>query len=1003
MKQILKNRLFSWILIAALCGNAAIYAQSVLGTVSGQVSDSSGAVVPGATVTAESLSTGLSRSAVASDEGEYRIALLPAGEYRVTVEMSGFKKAVEPSLSINVGQDARLDFELQVGEIAEEVVVESSMAQLELEPRRIQQSSVIDRHQIENLPVNGRQFIDFALLAPGVTIGETTSGSTDVIIEPVTKLAFAGQNIHFNFIAVDGADTISTASGVQRSSPSQEAVQEFRVINSNFELHFGRAVGGIVNIITKSGTNDFHGSVYNYFRNDALDARSILTSPKPGRPGEFLDELRQNQFGFTLGGPVVPDQTFFFSNYELQRRGENPFYNLAVLQNIDAINDAKVNRYGLSPENLSVLATRNTDNFLGRIDHQISQRNSFSLRYSFDDQRAENLSPLNDGFDMPSAFKNNFLRDQSLAGGFTSIISPTLLNEFRAQFARRSFDFSTVSTEPALEVINTFKSGVNRGNPDFYRETRFELNDNLSVVKGSHTLSFGGNYNFVRTTESFPLFIPFEAQFVSPQDYIDGNPVIFFYQQFDTASNFFDTSIFRGKRFSDQILNATTGTLDHTYSGLFFQDKWQVTPNLHLTWGLRWEFETWPDGVLDKDLNNFDPRFGFAYSFNQKRRMVLRGGLGIFHGIIPSPLLMSQSSIGGTGPLPGREQKQNGLNGSSPIFVFAATPDVNAAVFQGLLGGAYPGGGEFAVVRFTRDHQAPYGLQGSLSLGMELFPDTALQITYLALRGVHLGSFFNANQLRQPTGTLESGKDDFAFLRFSRFAAIPSFREPEFTLYFEADSRWNSIYHGLLVNLNRRFKDNFSFGLSYTFSKTIDDGPNPSFVLIPENANRFDLERSVSSDDVRHRFVLNAAVSTPEQSHPLLRDWTFGSIISLNSPHHYTKFAGFDANGDGFPVNDRVGLDARNTFEGDAFKSVDVRASRSFPVGDKLKAEFTVEAFNLFNTLNIRFFNTVYGDSIFNAPGSPGTFLEGARNPFFGTPRAIFNPRQLQFAVRLSW
>ena len=142
---------------------------------------------------------------------------------------------------------------------------------------------------------------------------------------------------------------------------------------------------------------------------------------------------------------------------------------------------------------------------------------------------------------------------------------------------------------------------------------------------------------------------------------------------------------------------------------------------------------------------------------------------------------------------------------------------------------------------------------------------------------------------------------------------------------------------------------------------------------------------------------------TPSDAHPLARDWTFSSIISLRTAHHFTKFAGFDANGDGFPVNDRVGLDSRNTFEGDSFKSVDVRASRSVPLGDKLKAEFLVEAFNLFNTLNIRFFNTVYGDSVFNAQGTPGTFLDGARNPFFGSPRAIFNPRQLQFAVRLTW
>ena len=216
------------------------------------------------------------------------------------------------------------------------------------EPTRTMVSSVIDEQKIQQLPVNGRQFIDFALLAPGVTIGDTTSGSTDVIIEPVTKLSFAGQNIHYNFVAIDGTDNMSTASGIQKTTPSQEAVREFRVINSSYSTEYGRAVGGIVNIITKSGTNLLHGSVYDYFRNDALDARSILASPDlptcntPGDPASggcrFLKKLHQNQYGFTLGGPIKKDRTFFFGNYEGQRRSESPFYNSAILTNISLIN-----------------------------------------------------------------------------------------------------------------------------------------------------------------------------------------------------------------------------------------------------------------------------------------------------------------------------------------------------------------------------------------------------------------------------------------------------------------------------------------------------------------------------------------------------------------------------------------------------------------------------------------------------------------------------------------
>src|SRR4029077_3474119 len=297
-------------------------------------------------------------------------------------------------------------FDLSVGHVTEEVTVQD-VGEV-AEPTRIMVSSVIDSQKIQDLPVNGRQFIDFALLAPGVTIGDTTSGSTDVIIEPVTKLSFAGQNIHYNFVAIDGADNMSTASGIQKTTPSQEAVQEFRVINSDYSAQFGRAVGGSVNIITKSGSNRLHGSAYEYFRNDAMDATNALAAG--------FNKLRQNQFGGTLGGPVQKDRTFLFGNYEGQRHVESPFYNSAVLEHLTEINDTKVNAFGLPAENLRVNRSINYDNFLVRVDHSFSEQEALFVRYFFNDQRGTNLSPLNDGFDLPSGFKNNNFRDQSVVG-----------------------------------------------------------------------------------------------------------------------------------------------------------------------------------------------------------------------------------------------------------------------------------------------------------------------------------------------------------------------------------------------------------------------------------------------------------------------------------------------------------------------------------------------------------------------------------------------------------
>jgi len=410
-------------------------AQTITASLQGRVLDKSGAVLPQATISVVNTDTGFSRSATSSDSGDYKISSLPVGSYKITVSAATFQPQTR-ALTLAVGDTASIDFSLVPGQVEQQVTV-SVEAPL-VEPTRTSTDSVIEQAQIQNLPVNGRQFIDFALLAPGVTVGDTTSGSTDVIIEPVTKLSFAGQNIHYNFIAIDGADNISTASGVQKTTPSTDAVREFRVVNNTYSVEAGRAVGGIVNIITKSGTNDVHGSVYEYFRNNALDAKSELAAPG-------LNKLQQNQFGFTLGGPIRKDKTFYFGNYEGQRRTENPFYNSIILANLQQINQFKTN-FGLPAEQLKVNRKSDYDNFLLKMDHSLTDHEYFSVRYFFNDGRLTNVSPLNDGFDLPSGFKDNNLRDQSLVASLSSNLTANLVNEARFQYGHRTFDFPTVTT-----------------------------------------------------------------------------------------------------------------------------------------------------------------------------------------------------------------------------------------------------------------------------------------------------------------------------------------------------------------------------------------------------------------------------------------------------------------------------------------------------------------------------------------------------------------------------
>jgi hypothetical protein len=1056
---------YCFLLVFFLIDSPAARGQAVTATLSGKIVDTSGGSVANAKMTATNTATGFSRSVEASDTGEYTIPALPAGEYEIAVEYKGFGKQTK-NITLQVGQAAELGFSLAPGEVAEKVEVKA-ISEL-AEPTRTQVSTVITERQIVNLPVNGREFIDFALLSPAVTIGDTTAGNTDVIVEPVTKLSFAGQNIHYNFIAVDGADDISTASGIQRGTPPQESVQEFRVINTDYSAEFGRATAGIVNIITRSGTNDWHGSLYEYFRNDKMDAVNLLQAT-----GAHV--LRQNQFGAAIGGPVQKTRTFIFGNYEGQRRGESPFYNSAVLANITAINQLKTTVYGLSAEpNLSnVLRTNDSDNGFARMDHNFRDGNeSMFIRYFVNDGRLLNQSPLNDGFDLPSAYKNNFYRDQSLAGTLSSVINPKLVNELRVQFARRSFDFPTVSTQPHLELANTFTIGVNRGNPDFYRESRTEIVDNVTSSHDRHTISFGGDFNYVKTTEAFPLFYPFEADFANLGAYLgtDGflgpqcvatptslvgpagcqHPNVLFFERFDAASNFseksIDTAVYQGTTFTRAIRNQATGKLNHTYDGLYVQDKWRATNRLTLNGGIRWEWETWPSKVLNTQWKNFDPRLGMAYNLGTKRNVVVRGGFGLFHGIIPAPLLACQiPSCGGTqGKFPGRDF-ENAVNANTRLFAFASSPAITALGLEGLAkDGAYPDNttdpftnpfpacspiancgllADAVVVRFDQNHKNPYGIQASLAVEFEPLPDTTVSISGLHIRGVHLGSFFNVNQ-PDPNTTLgpvtvhdSQGRSGLKNIYCTKndpanpCAFNPGIRQFPFAIYFEATSRWDSQYDGLLINVNKRLTHNFAYGISYTWSKSIDDGPNPSFVLIPQDSQNFRGERALSSDDVRHRLVINGTVSTPKTWNLFTRDFLFGLIATVQSPMRFTKFAGFDANGDVFGNNDRVGIEPRNTFVGDNLRTVDFRISRSFVFKEKQHLEVIAEAFNLFNTSNIRFFNTVYGSSdfcpsdptAFGCPATPSSFREGSPNPLYGTPRAVFNPRQIQLAVKYNF
>ena len=670
----------------------------------GTVLDESGGAVRGASITLHQPETNRSYQTTSNDSGYYAIPNIPPGIYELTVSFKGFATSIRKDLELTVGQSATIDVTLKVATAAEQVTVSTEAPFIE--PSKTEISQVIGTQEINSLPISGRLFTDFALLTPGVATGRTSLQSTITEFE-VTRVSFGGMRDLSNLVTVDGADNINTATGSQRSTPPQEAVAEFRVVNSSFGAEYGRALGGIVNIVTKSGTNDFHGSVYDYLQNDATDARSIL------QPVGTSKTLRQNQYGGTIGGPIKKDKTFIFANYEGQRRGEAPTFPTTYLEpvtlldgtnttNADLINRAKA-LLGLPPEGCnvpigqcpalsgtaflnSVLKTKDNDYGIVKLDHQINADNHLSLRYSVEDGRDLNQlvgSTLDGGgIGAPSSGHDVFLRDQSLVGTVATTISPNLVNSVLVQYARRHYNFPGVTGQPNLDIPNTLLFGHNFGVLDAIYESRFQISDSLSWVKGNHVAKFGVDFNYVDNFVIWPGFTPMRivlpginclvdfANFVNStsatplppvasapadgpcpvanppyfpavpgpneNDPLQGTPIVFWGAPVGTAQPDINGQLPTPPPIPTDWKNAYlpsetknfSETLAHKYYGLYAQDQWRLRHNLTLNYGLRWDFEQGLWKQINPHYTGFQPRVGLAWSPDSKT--VIRSGFGIF-------------------------------------------------------------------------------------------------------------------------------------------------------------------------------------------------------------------------------------------------------------------------------------------------------------------------------------------------------------------------------------
>jgi hypothetical protein len=1008
-----------------------------LATLKATVSDQTGAVIPAATVTVTNRQTGAKRTDITEAHGLSVIPGLPPGSYELTADAKGFARQ-KMAIVLSVGQIASLNVIMGVT-VKEEVQVQETVQGIDTEKSEV--SQVIDTNNINDLPVSGRDFIDFVLLTPSVNVGRSTAvGAQSPFTETVLKLSFGGvRESHSSFFALDGIDYTTSISGVQRLSPSQDWVQEFRVVDGTYTADTGRNLGSVVNTVTKSGTNDVHGSAYEFFRNNHMDANNLLSA-------RGFNTLRFNQFGATVGGPIRKEKNFYFFGYEGQRRAESPLYSAFILNSIGGINAVK-QLLGLQPEQLnSFLTIDDYDKFIGKSNNVLSDRTFLNITYLFNDSRKKNARGAAPGEGLPSSYRDNPVRDQTIYANLVHVFTHDLTSETLLQYGRRDFSLvpKELGFEPALGIPDLMSSGGFVGSVRDYREQRFQVAENLTYTRGAHTLKFGGELQPVWTSTQVPLFSPGFAIFApasffgvgpfaafgpgTPVAFLFLQPRSFFGQQIPNRDPNFENGLFAGP--SEQAFNdATSVSYRHLLWSGYVQDQWKARPNLSFTLGVRYDVDKLPPGSELKQIggfhptnyNNIQPRASFAYAFHGGKGVV-RSGFGLFTGpFIYSDILVSwvgasEFSYMNQPLLSEFSNPSKNLIGFGPSGAMGAcTPIPNTPVciptppdlkttFQNFVAtGAYPAPDhliQFPLGYAKKDFPQPLSEQASLEVEHQVGKDYYVSAGYQWMHASRLPVYSSIN------GTPQPGCDPAVTTGCKAFFAP---LDPGFGFVLFVKPIGFSIYNAGTLNVRKALSHHFNFLANYTYSKSIDISTTINLPNTPENYLHPEYDRAVGDNDVRHRFTLAFLAESPREWPVVVRDFKFSLLNSLQSARFFSINTGFDTNGDLFPFSDRVGVSARNSYKGDPYYDTDLRVQRVIPITERVKTEASVEVFNLFNRPNVEDVDHVYGlpDFVGPVPRKFGDHIapppSSGGNPGFGSPKFASPARQIQLSLRFNF
>jgi outer membrane receptor protein involved in Fe transport len=1005
-KVISLQRLFATAILFIACAMVTLaQSQATTGNIEGRVVDPNGAAVPGAGITATNQETGFEKTATSDSEGNYRVILLPPGPYTVRATGQGFTQTELRDVTVTVGSKTPLDLNLSIGGASGSVTVTSDPAVVET--TRTSVATTINQRAIENLPINGRNFQDFSTLSPGV-IRDPRGGD----------LSVGGQRGTFNSLQVDGVDNNNTffgqALGRGGVRPpyqfSEESVQEFQVNQNGFSAEFGRAGGAVINVVTKSGTNDFHGGAFEYFRDESLNSNDPVTKANESRRGlpNKRPALRINQFGARVGGPIKENKAFFFFTYDGQRS------NVPQVLDVPNLGTAPAAALAiLTPKLGTYPVGRKQDVFLAKTDISLNQKNQLTFRYNH--QGFTGLNNENNGtLSVEEHSGDSLVKSDTLSGTLTTTVTRRLIAEFRFQLARDKEPGVANSDQPEA-VINTGGGNLNIGRNNFSpRETtikRIQLIDNISYLRGRSNWKVGLDFNHDKVFNFFPGIFSGSYTFPSYAALASNTPSAY-------------TQNFPGA-------GTTGGTTEpnQTEFAFYGQNDFRANSKLTLNLGVRYDYEKIdcppvqnPDPLLlshgvntancPKDKNNIGPRAGFSYAPDDKT--AIRGGFGLYYGRTPAIVT-------------GTAHSQNGINVSGINLTSAQIVSAGLAYPRILTA---PPAGTAAnpnLFLFAPDYEQPYTEQGRIGVEREIRNGLSLSATYLYYHGLHLTRTRDIN-LFAPVPFARVGPDGqtYTFLRFASTTVRPISRTTGLSYnrinLFESASR--SLYNGLAFQATQRFTRGFQFIAAYTYSKANDDRPDQTAVVvgaddakIVENQINPATDYGRSDTDLRHRFVFSPVYewgkikwSENAFARALFSHYSLSSIMQFQSGSPYSALVGGDPNNDGNRSNDRLPGTVRNQFTTPSVYQFDVRLTRSIPFGENMRIRLIGEAFNIFNRSNVVLVNNIF----FNySGGAAGTLTAPAFITAFGTPRSFgspasgtttfASPRQIQLAVKFDF